>query len=108
MIMDYNNYLNENIDNTKYNVYCEITERYLLEITKESDIDKAISSEINNINSFELINITKEKTNHYILTLELNDIIYKNTETDNDIKAIGLEFNWLDQSGIRVEKIIKL
>jgi len=108
MIQKYNNYLNENKGNDNiYDIYCEINESYLLEITGQNNIDKAISNELDNINSFKVTNIKKLESNHFILSIELNDNIHKNTETTNNEESIQIEFNWLDQSGIRIEKIMK-
>lgn len=104
MINKYIDYIKEN-SNNKFEVVCEINDDYLIKISGKKNINDAIYNELNYINTINLEKIIKIKDDVYKLILTVENDILKNTETNNIEKSIKREFNWLDQSGIRIKNI---
>jgi len=104
MLKKYNNYLNENTDNN-YTVECEIDKEYLLKISGQSNINDAINNEFGWIKSIILKDIKKIDNKNYQLIITVNNQILEDTDTQDIIKGIYSEFQWLVDSGIHIKNV---
>lgn len=108
MLNKYTDYIKENLNNKLFEIICEINEDYLIEISGKKTINEAIYNELNYINTIKLKEINKIKKGIYKLIIDIDNNIFKNTETNNIKESIEKEFSWLDQSGIRIKNINSL
>ncbi len=101
-MFNYDKYiLEKNSTDELFDVECYINEDYILEVSGQKNIKDAIENELN-WSTIGLIKYEKISENTYRLIIKL--LVNKKDK----IKYIQEEFEWFNQSGIRIIKINKI